>query len=86
MYKERDEKELFEDLYAGPWIKDCAHAHAKMMLGEARSKFSAIQGPGGGTSLNGDALKTESQADMERLEEELRNFKDGSAPYGIIIG
>jgi len=43
------------------------------MLGEARSKFNTIAGPQGGTSLNGDALKNEALAEMERLEIEVKN-------------
>ena len=43
------------------------------MLGEARSKFSTIAGPGGGTTLNGDTLKAEAQAEMEKLDQDLSN-------------
>ena len=41
------------------------------MLGEARSKFATIAGPQGGSTLNGDALKAEAQADMEKLDAEV---------------
>ena len=61
-----------------PWIQDYALALAKYTLGEARSKFSTIAGPQGGTSLNGDSLKAEAQVELDKLDEELRNYVDGS--------
>ena len=56
------------------------------MLGEARGKFSTIAGPQGGTTLNGDALKTEGTAEMERLELEIGNFQEGGTPHSFVIG
>ena len=36
------------------------------MLGEARSKFpGGLPGPGGATTLNGDALKSEALTEIE---------------------
>jgi hypothetical protein len=61
-------------------------AQAKFILGEARSKFSTIAGPQGGTSLNGDNLKSEAQAELEKLERDLDLYIDGSDPMGFIIG
>ena len=86
VYNYKPEEVLFNDTYSFPWIRDFAIAKAKMMLGEARSKFSAIAGPAGGTTLNGDAIKAEAQADMERLEEEMKNFVASSRGWGFIIG
>lgn len=86
VYKYRDDEDLLSDVYAAPWLKDYSLAQAKMMLGEARSKFATIAGPQGGTTLNGDQLKADAQADMEKLEEDLKLYKDGSAGLGIIIG
>jgi hypothetical protein len=77
---------LLNDTYAFPWIKDYAVAMVKLSLGEARSKFSAIAGPQGGTTLNGDALKAEAFQDLERLEMEMRNFVASNTGYGFIIG
>jgi hypothetical protein len=77
---------LLNDTYASPWIKDYAVAMVKLSLGEARSKFSAIAGPQGGTTLNGDALKAEAFQDFERLEMEMRNFVASNSGYGFIIG
>ena len=56
------------------------------MLGEARSKFAQIAGPQGGSSLNGDALKAEAQAELEKLEMEVSQQVSGGAGYGFLIG
>jgi hypothetical protein len=56
------------------------------MLGEARSKFATIAGPAGGSTLNGDALKSEAQAEMEKLENEVSMAVAGGVGYGFTIG
>jgi hypothetical protein len=56
------------------------------MLGEARSKFATIAGPQGGSTLNGDALKAEAQAEMEKLEAEVSTAVAGGTGYGFLIG
>jgi len=56
------------------------------MLGEARGKFNTIAGPQGGTTLNGDALKNEGQAEMDRLELEIGNYSEGGTPHSFVIG
>ncbi len=56
------------------------------MLGEAREKFATIAGPQGGTSLNGQSLKAEAQAEMEKLDNELDLAVAGGTGYGFIIG
>jgi len=83
---ERSDEDLLADTYSSPWLRDYAFNKAKFMLGEARSKFTTIAGPQGGTSLNGDALKSEAQADLEKLEEDLKNYVDGGGYGGFIIG
>jgi len=85
-YIQKDDEDLLNDTYSSPWIKDYAMAQAKFILGEARSKFSTIAGPQGGTSLNGDNLKAEAQAEIEKLEDDLKLYVDGSDPLGFIIG
>ena len=85
-FVERTEDELLTDTFGGPWIIDYAFARAKFMLGEARSKFATIAGPQGGTSLNGDNLKSEAAADMEKLEQDLILYVEGGTPMGFIIG
>ena len=63
-----------------------ALAEAKLMLGQARSKYSQITGPGGGTTLNGDTIKTEAQTEMTALEEELKLYTTGGQGLGVLIG
>ena len=86
LYNKRPDSQLFNDDRIYPWIQDYALALCKEMLGQAREKFATIAGPQGGTQLNGTALKQESKAEMEALEEELKRFIDGSQPYTWIIG
>lgn len=86
MYNHRPDFVLFQDNYAGIWIKDYALANCKIMLGEAREKFAQIASPQGGTSLNGAQLKAEGKAEIETLEMDLINYKDGSEPLTFVIG
>ncbi len=77
---------LLQDTFAGQWLRDYALATCKIMLGEAREKFSQIASPQGGTSLNGTALKSEGKADLETLEQDLINYKAGDTPLTFVIG
>jgi hypothetical protein len=61
-------------------------ANCKMIIGEAREKFGTIAGPQGGSSLNGTAMKTEAQAQMDALVVQLVNYVDGSQPITWVIG
>ena len=85
-YNYRPDSQLLEDYLAKQWIKDYTLAACKFMLGEARSKFATIAGPQGGTSLNGDTLKAEAQAEMEKLETEVSMAVAGGTGYGFLIG
>ena len=85
-YNYRPDSELLSDYLAVQWIKDYTLAGCKYMLGEARSKFATIAGPQGGSTLNGDALKAEAQADMEKLDAEVSMAVAGGAGYGFTIG
>tara|TARA_B100001996_G_scaffold17245_2_gene14214 strand:- start:1941 stop:2768 length:828 start_codon:yes stop_codon:yes gene_type:complete len=85
-YNYRPDSELLKDYLATQWIKDFALATCKYALGEARSKFATIAGPQGGSTLNGDALKNEAVAEMEKLEEELKLQVAGGIGYGFTIG
>jgi hypothetical protein len=71
-YNVRPDFALISDTYSGQWIKDYTLANCKMMLGQAREKFAQIAGPQGGSSLNGAALKTEAQTEMDKLMEDLK--------------
>jgi hypothetical protein len=86
LYNYRPDFNLMQDQFASQWIKDYSLATCKIMLGEAREKFAQIASPQGGTSLNGTALKTEGKAEIETLELDLINYKDGSTPLSFIIG
>jgi hypothetical protein len=82
----RPEWELLQDPGAGIWIGDFVLAQCKMIIGEAREKFQSIAGPGGGTSLNGTAMKNEAKAEQERLMMDLKNYVDYSQPLTWIQG
>ena len=85
-YNYKPDAIILRDTYSGQWINDYAYSQAKFILGEARSKFAQINGPQGGTSLNGDTLKTEAIKEMEDLEKALLNFEDGGTPMWFVIG
>jgi hypothetical protein len=78
--------DLLDDYLATEWLKDYSIATAKMMIGQARSKFASIAGPQGGGTLNGDALKAEAQAELEKLDQELMTAMSGGTGYGFTIG
>lgn len=86
LYNYRPDFNLIEDPFANQWIKDYSLATCKMMLGEAREKFGQIASPQGSTTLNGGALKTEAKAELDALEAELINYKDGGTPLTFVIG
>jgi hypothetical protein len=85
-YNYRPADDLLLDTYAGPWLKDYAFAHAKLILSEARGKFTQIAGPQGGTTMNADQLRADAQAEIDKLEIELTLFNDGSTGLGFLIG
>ncbi len=86
VYNTRPDFALIEDTYAGQWVKDYTLANCKMMLGQAREKFAQIAGPGGGSGLNGAALKTEAQQEIEKLTDDLMKLVPGGNGYTWIIG
>ena len=85
-YNYRPDSELLKDYLASQWIKDYTLASCKYMLGEARSKFATIAGPQGGSTLNGDALKNEAMAEIEKLENDVALSVAGGVGYGFTIG
>ena len=85
-YNYRPDEQLLNDYMAKSWIRDYALAISKMMLGEARSKFATIAGPQGGGQLNGDTLKNEASAELEKLEQEVSTAVPGGTGYSFIIG
>jgi hypothetical protein len=85
-YNYKPDVTLLSDYKALPWLRDYTLALSKRSLGEAREKFASIAGPQGGTQLNGTALKSEAQSDIERLEKDIDLFVDGGDPMYFIIG
>jgi len=77
---------LLTDIYSLPWIREYTLARCMMILGEARSKFSTLPGPQGGSSLNGGDLLTRGQAKIDALELELTNYVAGETPMWFVIG
>jgi hypothetical protein len=77
---------LLQDPSISNWIYSWTIGQCKMMLGEAREKFSTIAGPGGGTTLNGTALKAEGAKMHEDLLLELKTYVDGSMPLTWVQG
>jgi hypothetical protein len=86
VYNTRPDWAIIDDVYAGQWIKDYSLANCKIMLGQAREKFASIAGPQGGTALNGSAMKSEGQADIDRLTLELTTAVSGGIGYTFITG
>ena len=85
-YNQKPEIVLLQDNAMKQWLRDYTFATSKMIIGEAREKFASIAGPQGGTALNGASLKAESQAEMDRLIDELATYTDHSQPLTWIIG
>lgn len=87
VYNYKPEGVLFADYASRQWLRDYSIAMCKFMLGEARSFLSSIPGPSGSVTLNGEALKSEAVAEMERLEKEVMNQMEGSDEgYWFVIG
>ena len=86
VYNYRPDEVLLQDPYAMPWLKDYALAHAKLMLAEARGKFTQIAGPQGGTTLNADQLRADAQAELDKLEQDLTLYSEGGDPLTFVIG
>jgi hypothetical protein len=82
----KPEVQLLQDYQISQWIRDYMVANAKVIIGEAREKFSTIAGPQGGGTLNGSAMKAEGQAQMDGLIEQLKMYVDGSQPLTWVIG
>ena len=86
VYQLKPEVNLLQDYQISQWIRDYMTAVCKMIIGEAREKFATIAGPQGGGSLNGAAMKSEAQTQMDAKILELTNYVDGSQPITWVIG
>ena len=85
-YNFRPDWVLLQDIYAKQWLRDYSLAVAKQILGEARSKFASIAGPGSSITLNGTDLKSSAKDDFERLDKELDTLVAGGNPMTFVIG
>jgi len=85
-YNHRPDYILLQDTYASQWFKDYTLANCKLMLGEARSKFGQIAGPGGAGGLNGADLKNAAKEEIEKLEKEVDTYVAGGTGYTLVIG
>ena len=77
---------LLSDIYAKQWLRDYTLASCKIMLGEARSKFASIAGPGSSITMNGSDLKAAGKEELVALDKELENLVPGGSPMTFIIG
>jgi hypothetical protein len=85
-YNYRPDFVLLTDLYAAQWLKDYTLATCKIMLGEARSMFASIAGPGGSISMNGNDLKSAGKEELVALDKEIDTYVAGGTGYTMIIG
>jgi hypothetical protein len=85
-YNLKPEFNLLSDFQIRQWFRDYMTANCKIIIGEAREKFSTLAGPQGGSSLNGAAMKAEGQAGIDKCLEDLKNYVDGSQPMSFVIG
>ena len=75
------------EYYDIDWIVRWTIAEAKIMLGTAYRKFSALASPQGDGSIGGSELISDGQQEKEVLLQEILDFTDGSSDYmGIYIG
>lgn len=77
---------LLTDIYAKQWLYDYTLAVCKQQLGQARSKFGSIAGPGSSITLNGSALLAEAKEELAALDKELETYIAGGTGYSFVIG
>lgn len=85
-YNYRPDWVLLQDTYAKQWLRNYALAVCKQILGQARSKFASVAGPGSPITLNGTALLTEAKEEMEKLDKEIQDLTAGGSPMTFVIG
>lgn len=64
-------------LYSNEYVRRLVGAHAKMLLGTIRSKYTSISLPGGG-QLDGASLKQEGQTELKELIDNIRSESFGN--------
>jgi hypothetical protein len=85
-YNFRPDWVLLQDIYAKQWLRDYSLAVTKTILGEARSKFASIAGPGSSITLNGAALLSAGKEEMEKLDKEIETYIAGGTGYTFVLG
>ncbi len=85
-YNFRPDWVLLQDTYAKQWLRDYTLAVTKTILGEARSKFASIAGPGSSITLNGTALLAAGKEEMEKLDKEIDTYVAGGTGYTFVLG
>lgn len=85
-YNLKPEVNLLQDFQIQQWIRDCMVGATKIIIGEAREKFTTIAGPQGGSTLNGQQMKAEGQAAIDKCIDDLYHYVDGSQPLTWCIG
>ena len=85
-YNLKPEVNLLSDFQIRQWIRNFMYGNCKMIIGDAREKFTSITGPTGGTSLNGAQMKADGKEIMAACIEDLKNYVDGSQPLTWVIG
>jgi hypothetical protein len=86
IYNTKPDQMILNDPQSFPWIQEYAYSFCKRILGEAREKYSQIAGPQGGATLNGASLKAEAKEELDKLEDELIRYIDGSQPLTWVTG
>jgi hypothetical protein len=86
VYNTKPDQMIMNDTYTFPWVQEYAYSFSKMLLGQAYSKFSTIAGPQGGASLNGAAMVAEAKEEMLKLEEDIKQYSEGSQPLTWVTG
>ncbi len=86
VYNKKPDAMLLNNSQTFPWIQDYAYAFVMQSIGEAREKFSTINGPQGGTTLNGAALKAQAKELFEDLDNQITSYADGGMPLTWITG
>ena len=69
-----------DEIYNERFVREYTLALCKIQLGEHRSKFQSLPGFNNAVSLNGESLKTEGQAEKEKLEDDLQLHIKWSTP------
>jgi len=85
-YNFRPDWVLLQDYQARHWLENYTLSLCRMMLGEARSKFGSIAGPGSPITMNGTALLAAAKEELEKLDKEIETYVAGGTGYYFVTG